>query len=111
MVHIIFSSPQLVQKTVKAKVGDSLLSIAQDQGYDLEGTCEGSLACSTCHVIVSPHWYNKLPFPSEEELDLLDLVPNLTMTSRLSCQIRIEEDYDGLEVQIPSYSFNHSSKV
>ena len=68
---------------------------------DLEGACEGSMACSTCHVIVDPEWYDKLRDASEEEEDMLDLTIGLKKTSRLGCQIRITEDLDGLKVALP----------
>ena len=70
----------------------------------LEGTCEGQMACSTCHVIVARDWFAKLPDASEEEEDMLDLAADIHATSRLSCQIVLTEDLDGLEVQIPADS-------
>ena len=68
--------------------------------------CEGSLACSTCHVIVDPNWFNRLEEPSEDEEDMLDLAFGLTPTSRLGCQIIITEDLDGLTVTVPAETFN-----
>ena len=70
----------------------------------LEGTCEGQMACSTCHVIVARDWFAKLPDASEEEEDMLALAADIHATSRLSCQIVLTEDLDGLEVQIPADS-------
>ncbi len=70
----------------------------------LEGTCEGQLACSTCHVIVAREWFGKLPEAVEDEEDMLDLAADVHATSRLSCQILLTEDLDGLEVRIPSDS-------
>lgn len=67
----------------------------------LEGTCEGQMACSTCHVIVAPEWFAKLPRASEDEEDMLDLAAGACRTSRLSCQIDLTEQLDGLEVRIP----------
>lgn len=67
----------------------------------LEGTCEGQMACSTCHVIVAPEWFPKLPRSSEDEEDMLDLAAGACRTSRLSCQIDLTEELDGLEVRIP----------
>ena len=67
----------------------------------LEGTCEGQMACSTCHVIVAPEWFPKLPRSSEDEEDMLDLAAGACRTSRLSCQIDLTEALDGLEVHIP----------
>lgn len=70
----------------------------------LEGTCEGQMACSTCHVIVARDWFSKLPEAREEEEDMLDLAADVQATSRLACQIEITEELDGIEVQIPSDS-------
>ena len=68
----------------------------------LEGTCEGQMACSTCHVIVDADWFARLPQASEEEEDMLDLAAGARRTSRLSCQIAVTEDLDGLAVTIPA---------
>lgn len=84
--------------------GTSLLDIAQAAGMPLEGTCEGQMACSTCHVIVAAEWFAKLPMASDEEEDMLDLAVGVTGTSRLSCQITLTPDLDGLEVAIPAES-------
>lgn len=70
----------------------------------LEGTCEGQMACSTCHVIVAREWFERLPEASEEEEDMLDLAADVHATSRLSCQILLTEEMDGLEVRIPADS-------
>jgi ferredoxin len=70
----------------------------------LEGTCEAQMACSTCHVIVTPDWFAKLPQASEDEEDMLDLAAGACRTSRLSCQIMLREDLDGLQVRIPADS-------
>jgi ferredoxin len=70
----------------------------------LEGTCEGQMACSTCHVIVGREWFGKLPEASEEEEDMLDLAADVHATSRLSCQILLTEELDGMEVRIPAES-------
>jgi 2Fe-2S ferredoxin len=91
---------------VEAPVGLSVLEIAHRNDIDIEGACEGSLACSTCHVIVDPAWYDQLEEPSEEEEDMLDLAFGLTRTSRLGCQIRMTEELDGLTVTLPAGSHN-----
>jgi len=88
-------------RTVLAVPGDRLLDAAQADGQPLEGTCEGQLACATCHVIVDPDDFARLPPASEDEEDMLDLAPGATRTSRLACQIRLDEALDGLTVQIP----------
>ena len=84
-----------------AKDGDSLLEVAQAAGMPLEGTCEAQMACSTCHVIVAPEWFERLPPAVEDEEDMLDLAAQVTRTSRLSCQIVLTPELDGLEVRIP----------
>ncbi|MEW9854040.1 2Fe-2S iron-sulfur cluster-binding protein [Novosphingobium sp. M1R2S20] len=85
----------------EAESGTSLLELAQAAGMPLEGTCEGQMACSTCHVIVAPEWFEKLPPASADEEDMLDLAAGVTRTSRLSCQIELAEGMEGLEVRIP----------
>jgi 2Fe-2S ferredoxin len=87
---------------VDAPVGISVLEIAHANNIDLEGACEGSLACSTCHVIVSPEDYERLSEATEDEEDMLDLAFGLTRTSRLGCQIIMSEELDGLTVRLPA---------
>jgi len=84
------------------RAGASLLEAGQAADMPLEGTCEGQMACSTCHVIVAKQWFDKLPPAREEEEDMLDLAADVRPTSRLGCQIVLTEDLDGLEVRIPS---------
>jgi 2Fe-2S ferredoxin len=87
---------------VDAPVGISVLEIAHANNIDLEGACEGSLACSTCHVIVIPEDYERLTEATEDEEDMLDLAFGLTRTSRLGCQIIMSEELDGLTVRLPA---------
>jgi len=94
------------RKEVDAPVGLSVLEIAHKNGLDLEGACEGSLACSTCHVVVEDKWFAKLSEATEEEEDMLDLAFGLTHTSRLGCQIKMSDELDGLEVTLPSGTRN-----
>jgi 2Fe-2S ferredoxin len=93
-------------KEVEAPVGLSILEVAHRNSIDIEGACEGSLACSTCHIIVDKAWYPKLPPASEDEEDMLDLAFGLTRTSRLGCQIVINEALDGLVVTLPKETRN-----
>ncbi|XP_067675232.1 adrenodoxin-like [Haliotis asinina] len=89
----------------KAKVGDNLLDVIIENDIDIDGfgACEGTLACSTCHLIFKKADYDKLPEkPTDEELDMLDLAYGLSDTSRLGCQILVSKDMDGLEVEVPS---------
>jgi ferredoxin, 2Fe-2S len=94
------------RREVDAPLGLSVLEIAHKHGLDIEGACEGSMACSTCHVVVDPAWYGKLKTPSEEEEDMLDLAFGLTRTSRLGCQIVMSEALDGLTVRLPASTRN-----
>ena len=111
MPKVTFIKPSGDEVTIDAETGTSLLEVAHQNGLqdDLEGACEGSLACSTCHVIVDAKWYDLLPEPVEEEDDMLDLAFGLTSTSRLGCQIIMKPELDGLVVRIPSESRNFSA--
>lgn len=100
-VHVHFVQPGGEIVTVDAPVGVTLLEVTRMHGIDLEGACDGALACSTCHVIVDAHWYTQLEEPSADEDDMLDLAFGLTPTSRLGCQIIISEALNGLRVSIP----------
>src|SRR5262252_6258404 len=91
---------------VDAPLGLSVLEIAHRNKIDIEGACEGSLACSTCHVIVDPEWYDLLKEATEDEEDMLDLAFGLTQTSRLGCQIIMTEELDGLVVALPAATRN-----
>lgn len=106
MPSIVFVEPDGTQREVNAPLGHSLLQIAWDNKIDIEGACEGAMACSTCHVIVDPVWFAKLDEPSEDEEDMLDLAFGLTPTSRLGCQVIITEELDGLVVNLPSQTRN-----
>ncbi len=86
---------------VDAPDGERLLEVAQNVGQPLEGTCEGQMACSTCHVIVDAKDFDRLAPPSEEEEDMLDLALGATRTSRLACQIEVAPELDGLTVHLP----------
>ena len=88
-------------REVEAPLGLSVLEIAHRHGVDLEGACEGSLACATCHVVVDPSWSGRLAEPTEDEEDMLDLAFALEKTSRLGCQIVMTEALDGLVVRLP----------
>jgi ferredoxin, 2Fe-2S len=106
MPKMTFIKPGGVPVEVDAPLGLSVLEIAHRNNIDLEGACEGSLACSTCHVIVDPEWYDALEAASEDEEDMLDLAFGLTHTSRLGCQIKITEELDGLTVTLPQATRN-----
>ncbi len=91
---------------VDAECGLTVLEVARKFDIDLEGACEGALACSTCHVIVDKEFYDKLPKASELEEDMLDLAFGLTKYSRLGCQITISKELDGIRLTIPKFNRN-----
>jgi 2Fe-2S ferredoxin len=106
MPKMTFIERDGAHREVDAPAGLSVLEIAHKHKVDIEGACEGSLACSTCHVIVDPTWVRKLAEPTEDEEDMLDLAFGLTETSRLGCQIVITDALDGLVVRLPAGTRN-----
>lgn len=106
MPKVIFVVEDGKEIIIDAPLGLSILEIAHQNNIDLEGACEGSLACATCHVIVEEGFYDRLNPPSEPEEDMLDLAFGLTQTSRLGCQIIITEELDGLKVRLPTATRN-----
>jgi 2Fe-2S ferredoxin len=101
MPKLTFIEKNGKRKEVDAPIGLSVMEVAHRFDVDIEGACEGSLACATCHVIVDEAWFDKLGEPSEDEEDMLDLAFGLKPTSRLGCQIVMTEDLDGLVVALP----------
>lgn len=107
MPLVTFISPNGKQEwKIDAPVDQSLMEIARANGIDMEGACEGIMACSTCHVLVEPEFISLLPAPHEDELDMLDLTAGLKRNSRLGCQIRMTEKLSGLRVHLPPESHN-----
>ncbi|KIM38877.1 hypothetical protein M413DRAFT_447565 [Hebeloma cylindrosporum] len=104
-VHFKDSNGNLV-KTVEANEGDDILAIAHEYDVDLEGACEGSVACSTCHVILPEEFYDLLPEPDDDENDMLDMAFGLTDTSRLGCQVKMTKELDGITCTLPSATRN-----
>jgi Ferredoxin len=103
LLNVLFVNSDGTQVTATADPGARLLEVAQNAGMPLEGTCEGQMACSTCHVIVASEWFDRLPSASSDEEDMLDLAADVCRTSRLSCQIELTPELDGLRVKIPGY--------
>lgn len=102
MITVRFvSADGATTREVRAEEGARLLEVAQNDGQPLEGTCEGQMACSTCHIIVAAEDFDRLPRASEEEEDMLDLAAGATRTSRLACQILLDASLDGLTVRMP----------
>ncbi|EDO19496.1 hypothetical protein Kpol_1018p24 [Vanderwaltozyma polyspora DSM 70294] len=108
-LKITFILKDGAQKTFEVAEGETMLDIAQGHNLDMEGACGGSCACSTCHVIVDPDYYDALPEPTDEENDMLDLAYGLTETSRLGCQIKMSKDIDGIRVALPAMTRNVSA--
>ncbi len=106
MPKMIFVQRDGARQEVDAPLGLSVLEVAHKHGVDIEGACEGALACSTCHVIVDPSWIARLAKPTEDEEDMLDLAFGLEKTSRLGCQIVMTPALDGLVVKLPAASRN-----
>ncbi|MGB3167457.1 MAG: 2Fe-2S iron-sulfur cluster-binding protein [Alteraurantiacibacter sp.] len=105
-MRVRFTTSDGAKVEAEGEAGRSLLDAGQAAGMPLEGTCEGQMACSTCHVIVAREWFAKLPEASEEEEDMIDLAAGVQATSRLSCQIVLNETLDGIAVTIPSDAVN-----
>jgi ferredoxin len=101
VVRVNFITADGARVAAEGEAGAMLLEVAQAAGMPLEGTCEGQMACSTCHVIVAAEWFQRLPEASDDEEDMLDLAAGVSRTSRLSCQIELTGETDGLEVRIP----------
>lgn len=110
MVEVRFVAPDGRQVEAGGEPGSSLLSVAQAAGLPLEGTCEGQMACSTCHVVVATEWFARLKPASEDEEDLLDLAAGVTRTSRLACQIVLDETLAGLTVRVPGEARNMQNR-
>jgi 2Fe-2S ferredoxin len=106
MPKMTFIERDGTRREVDAPLGLSVLEVAHKHAIDIEGACEGSLACSTCHVVVDPEWYELLKTATEDEEDMLDLAFGLTQTSRLGCQIIITEELNGLTVSLPAATRN-----
>ena len=106
MPRVTFVTADGERRDIDVEEGQTILEIAHRNGIDLEGACEGALACSTCHVIVDPAFYDRLGEPSEDEEDMLDLAFGLTHTSRLGCQITVTRELDGIVLTLPAATRN-----
>jgi len=105
-VTVTFIRPDGSELKVMTEPGVTVLQLAQENGLEMEGACEGNMACSTCHVIVDKDHFNRLPEASENEEEMLDLALGLTATSRLGCQIVIDDSLDGIILRLPKESRN-----
>ncbi|KAF4316677.1 hypothetical protein JM18_008108 [Phytophthora kernoviae] len=93
-------------REVAAKTGMSILDVAHANDIDLEGACESSMACSTCHVIMEDPVFDQLEEACEDEEDMLDMAFGLTDTSRLGCQVFVDESFEGTTVTLPKATRN-----
>ncbi|KAL7427944.1 hypothetical protein ACHAXH_003143 [Discostella pseudostelligera] len=100
-IMMTFIDPSGEENAAEAEIGKHLLDVAHDNNIELEGACGGELACSTCHLVFDKEVYDTLPPKTDEEEDMLDLAFELTETSRLGCQIRVTEEFEGIKVRIP----------
>ncbi|XP_008787614.1 2Fe-2S ferredoxin-like isoform X2 [Phoenix dactylifera] len=106
-ISVTFVDKDGEEKLIKVPIGMSMLEAAHQNDIDLEGACEGSLACSTCHVIIMDvDYYKKLEEPTDEENDMLDLAFGLTETSRLGCQVIAKPELDGMRLALPAATRN-----
>uniref|UniRef100_A0A915DCJ2 2Fe-2S ferredoxin-type domain-containing protein n=1 Tax=Ditylenchus dipsaci TaxID=166011 RepID=A0A915DCJ2_9BILA len=106
VVNITYVLRDETERKVRGKVGDNVMYLAHRYNIEVEGACEASLACCTCHVYVDDDYFRKLPEPKEEEEDMLDLAPALKPNSRLSCQIILNKDLEGIRVTLPKITRN-----
>uniref|UniRef100_A0A8D8LD23 Adrenodoxin-like protein, mitochondrial n=1 Tax=Cacopsylla melanoneura TaxID=428564 RepID=A0A8D8LD23_9HEMI len=106
IVNITFIIKDGQRREIKGKVGDNILYLAHRHEIPMEGACEASLACTTCHVYVKHEYLDALPEAEEKEDDLLDLAPFLKDNSRLGCQIKLTKELDGIEVTLPKATRN-----
>ena len=101
MVKIVFAKADGQKIEAEARVGETLMTLGQRTQRILEGTCEGALACATCHIVLPQNWVDKVPAPTDAEEDMLDCIPDVVKNSRLGCQIGIRDELDGMEVIVP----------
>ena len=100
MPHLVFIEKNDSRRVCTFTAGETVLAVAQRNDIDLEGTCEGAMACATCHVVVDRDWYARLPLAKAEENAMLDLAPGVKRTSRLGCQVVLTDELDGLTMRV-----------
>ncbi|XP_045457338.1 adrenodoxin-like protein 1, mitochondrial [Melitaea cinxia] len=106
VVNVVYIDKDGKKTNVRGKVGDNVLYLAHRYGVEMEGACEASLACTTCHVYVHQDYLDKLTEPEEKEDDLLDMAPFLKENSRLGCQITLTKEMEGMELTLPKATRN-----
>jgi len=106
MVQITFIEVNGTRKTVEANVGDSVMRAGIDNGVEgIAAECGGCLSCATCHAYVGPDWADKLPPPSDEERIMIECALEVRPTSRLTCQLLVTDDVDGLVIEVPASQY------
>ncbi|KAI6220818.1 2Fe-2S ferredoxin-type domain-containing protein [Aphelenchoides fujianensis] len=106
VVNLTYITRDGAARKIRGKVGDNVMYLAHRYDIEIEGACEASLACCTCHVYVEESFANKLPDPTEDEEDMLDMAPLLKPNSRLSCQIILKKELEGMTVTLPKITRN-----
>lgn len=103
MVRITFVDHGGVPRCVEAEEGSTVMETAlRNDIPGIDGECGGACSCATCHVYVAPEWQDIVGLPSQMEEDMLDFASDVRVNSRLSCQIRVRPELDGLVVQTPA---------
>jgi len=106
MAQITFIEANGQRKVVKANVGESVMRAALDNGVEgIAAECGGCLSCATCHAYVDPDWADKIPAPSEEERVMVECAIDVRPTSRLTCQLLVTDELDGLVIEIPTSQY------
>ena len=90
------------KKEIQFDSNFTLMEILRDNGFEIEASCGGCCACATCHVYVDDKWFDKIPKAEDAEIDMIDMAFEPKKNSRLSCQIIVSEELDGLEVTTPA---------
>jgi len=109
-VNLKFVAADGTERSVVAREGETILEVAKEHNIDeIEGACEGTCCCSTCHIILDKDLFTTLGNPAEEELDMLDLALGLTPTSRLGCQVKVKKSMEGASIQLPAETSNQMS--
>ncbi len=99
-MHILVTDQDGVEHNLEAIDGWRVMEIIRDHGLPIKAECGGCASCATCHVYVAEEWMEKLQPPRDDEIDLLDTAPDVRDNSRLSCQILMSEELDGLKVTL-----------
>ena len=100
MVKVLYSEKNIT-KTFNIESNKTILDLSRIENIAIEGSCDGSMACSTCHVIIHKDWLAKIPEPCLDEKEMLSILPNYTKNSRLGCQILITDQLEGLQFSLP----------